>query len=170
MKIRKRSLLVLLLLALPLSSVHAQWFGPDNYDECILEGMKGVTSDLAAAEIRQACRRKFNQKSSLPERVKVPDEVLANLSGTGGMNGFGGFSGEIYNGNSDWVINKVTIRLVAADNGSIGPGGAKHIDFQETILVGPLKTERFTVRTSSLPASDINWYIVGAVGYEKNWQ
>src|SRR5690242_16083174 len=35
------------------------WFGPSNYDECILDGMKGVTSDVAAKAIIYACRNKF---------------------------------------------------------------------------------------------------------------
>jgi len=30
---------------------NAGWFGPSNYAECILDGMKGVTSDLAARAV-----------------------------------------------------------------------------------------------------------------------
>jgi len=41
----------------------AGWFGPSNYDECILDGMKGVTSDLAARAVAGACARKFRSKS-----------------------------------------------------------------------------------------------------------
>jgi hypothetical protein len=37
----------------------AELFGPNNYEECILENMKGVTSDQAAHAIRNACREKF---------------------------------------------------------------------------------------------------------------
>ncbi len=37
----------------------AGWFGPDNYEECILDSMKGVTSNAAAVAIAQACRAKF---------------------------------------------------------------------------------------------------------------
>ena len=36
-----------------------QIFGPDNYDDCIIEGMQGVTSDIAARAILVACRDKF---------------------------------------------------------------------------------------------------------------
>lgn len=41
----------------------ADWFGPKTYEDCVLEGMKGTTSDVAAQEIRKACRSKFPQKA-----------------------------------------------------------------------------------------------------------
>ena len=42
----------------------ADLFGPDNYDECILESMKGVTSDVAARLIHRSCRNKFPKEST----------------------------------------------------------------------------------------------------------
>jgi len=49
---------------------YAGLFGPSNYDECILERMKGVTSDLAARAIVGACAAKFssNKKSTPPSK------------------------------------------------------------------------------------------------------
>ncbi len=41
------------------STVTAGWLSPGDYDECILESMKGVTSNLAAAHIAKSCRKKF---------------------------------------------------------------------------------------------------------------
>ena len=40
-------------------SFHAGWFGADNYDECFLDAMEGVTSDVAAKQIMKICRKKF---------------------------------------------------------------------------------------------------------------
>ncbi len=37
-------------------------FGPKNFDDCIIENMKGITSDAAAGSIRMACRQKFPAK------------------------------------------------------------------------------------------------------------
>jgi hypothetical protein len=37
-------------------------FGPNNFDDCIIQNMKGVTSNTAAAAIRMACRQKFPEK------------------------------------------------------------------------------------------------------------
>lgn len=37
----------------------AGWFGPSSYEDCVLENMKGVTSDTAAVAISRACSAKF---------------------------------------------------------------------------------------------------------------
>ena len=37
----------------------AGWFGPKDFDECILDSMEGVTSDYAAKLIYVSCRKKF---------------------------------------------------------------------------------------------------------------
>ena len=36
--------------------------GYDNYDDCILVEMNNVTNDIAAKNIRLACRAKFPEK------------------------------------------------------------------------------------------------------------
>jgi hypothetical protein len=38
-------------------------FGPKDYDECILENMKGVNSDFGARLVNKSCREKFKEKS-----------------------------------------------------------------------------------------------------------
>ena len=49
---------------------------PNNYDECILESMKGVKSDLAAKSIIMSCRNKF------PEELnRKPNENFSTLQG-----------------------------------------------------------------------------------------
>ena len=56
-------------LCLPLSfsaSVNAGWFEPDNFDDCILDNMKGVQAERAAASIYKACRSKFPKPSLIP--------------------------------------------------------------------------------------------------------
>jgi hypothetical protein len=51
-----RTLLTALLLA---SLTTAARSGPSSYEDCILESMRGVTSDEAARAIQFACREKF---------------------------------------------------------------------------------------------------------------
>ena len=58
-------------------------FGPSNYDECIIESMKGVKSDLAAAAVMKACMNKFPSKKSptftpSPIKKKTPPELDSN--------------------------------------------------------------------------------------------
>ena len=56
-------LAVALLLSALSGIASAGLFGPSNYEECILDSMKGVTSDMAARAVAQACRSKFPQKA-----------------------------------------------------------------------------------------------------------
>lgn len=50
---------------------------PGNYDDCILENMKGVSSDVAARNIRRACRKKFPapEQQTIVDPFVDPDEL-----------------------------------------------------------------------------------------------
>lgn len=57
-KIRSNSSAIVIFLSLIFPGVSVSgWFGPPDYDECILEHMKGVTSNYAVQQIRGACLR-----------------------------------------------------------------------------------------------------------------
>ena len=65
----RRILTVSFLTCLFSSVTYAGWLGgPSDYDECILEEMKGVTSDVAAQLIRQSCKKNSRGK---PPKIKV---------------------------------------------------------------------------------------------------
>lgn len=54
----------------------AGWFGPSNYDECLLDNMKGVASNTAAVAIAQACRSKFPLPPPPPPKPKSAEELV----------------------------------------------------------------------------------------------
>jgi hypothetical protein len=56
-------------------STLAGWFGPSNYDECLLDNMKGVASNAAAVAITQACRSKFPLPPPPPPKPKSAEEL-----------------------------------------------------------------------------------------------
>lgn len=57
------------------------WFGPSSYEDCILESMQGVTSKIAAYEIRKACHRKFpEQTQRWNEEKPVPVNTKSETS------------------------------------------------------------------------------------------
>lgn len=76
-----RNLVVVVIFSLSTSAANA-WtlFGPKDYDECILEGMKGVTSDMAAESIGRSCRKKFPAKSTECEATNLTRAEHENLS------------------------------------------------------------------------------------------
>ena len=67
-----RSATIIILFVLQTSFVFkkasAGIFGPSNFVECILDSMKGVTSDIAAKAIYTSCRNKFTENTA-PERT-----------------------------------------------------------------------------------------------------
>lgn len=94
-----------LILFFAASNASAGVFGPSNYDECILDGMKGVTSDVAANSIRRACRDKY------PSVTELPGAAVKKLDGMAGVSK-GELRGNIYNGNPDWSVTQITVVLV----------------------------------------------------------
>lgn len=69
------SLFILLLIGFSSGSLaQLGLFGPSDYNECILEGMKGVTSNVAAKAIAHSCRKKF------PSETKKDSNSGKNLT------------------------------------------------------------------------------------------
>lgn len=97
---------------------YAGLFGPSNYDECILDAMKGVTNDKAAISIKQACYNKFP-----PKKVEVepnwPDNEIALISISDltlskdkfQPNGTVTLHGNVYNGNQNNYLQHFTIEV-----------------------------------------------------------
>ena len=56
-------------------------FGPKNYDECILENMKGVSSDIAARLVDNSCDEKFKEK--VVDNSKKREWTLINTEDIG---------------------------------------------------------------------------------------
>lgn len=52
------SLLTTLILAIS-SSAHASLFGPSNFEECVLQGLKDAKTDYAAKFVEAMCLKKF---------------------------------------------------------------------------------------------------------------
>ena len=53
--------------------------GPSNYDECILESMKGVSSDIAAQAIISSCRNLYPEQknAAAPANAAAPQQADA---------------------------------------------------------------------------------------------
>ncbi len=60
-----RAYVLLLSGLLCVTNIHAGWFSPDNYWECLLKEMRQVHTDTVAQEVVSACKKRY----SLHERV-----------------------------------------------------------------------------------------------------
>lgn len=87
--------LTVLILFLVSTNVFA-WniLGPKNYDECILENMRGVTSDIGARLVERSCREKFKEKPddnsqsiSLNKNPKLSEKCDVYWNGRGFLKG-----------------------------------------------------------------------------------
>jgi len=55
--------LIILLFFLMQSNAYAGWlWGPNNFEECVAENIKNVSSETAASAINMACRRLFPER------------------------------------------------------------------------------------------------------------
>ena len=110
--------------------------GPQSYDECIIDSMKGVSSDVAARSIRYACREKYPANPDAPseEAEQLDYSDLKRVSGRLYNAGYGdSMYLEAYNGNSCITIKSL---VVSISNST----GQKHYKINHSI--GPLSVEK----------------------------
>ena len=162
------------------------WFGPSNYEECILKNMKGVTSDKAVLEIRRACRAKFPEKPiKKPKLRDVPEKVLEDITGKAWFTDaqlMYNFYARLHNDNAKWTITEVKIRIFDKATKTyeyiLSNEGASWIDIHDVIkweamylkgepeVLSPFGSKRFPFFVKKVPAK-WEWDIVGAKGYRK---
>jgi hypothetical protein len=114
-------------------------FGPSNYEECILDNMKGVQSDMAARGVMQACRIKFPLPPS-PEPAAQEYSKIYSFSGldinSSGMTKF----------NNNIPVNKVQIDHDGQDYGY----GVKSYDFKYYVSLHVTNRNNFPIRNISV--------------------
>jgi len=73
--LRKMPVLLLPLVLLCPTISHGGLFGPSNYDECITDSMRGVSSDVAARAIIESCRNLFPEaeREAAPQAAPAED-------------------------------------------------------------------------------------------------
>ena len=88
--------------------------GPQNYNDCILENMRGVTSDDAAREVRRACHGKFGRRSTASATSEcrtrpMTATELAKLQ-ISGRTSYDDLKFSVYNGNNT-SVEKISVRI-----------------------------------------------------------
>lgn len=141
---------------------HAGLLGPSNYDECITESMKGVTSDIAARALILSCRERFPVRDKKkPASRPLTNMELSNLTGRAGLEYANVYKGNIYNGNQNVTLSEVTLSITTTQKG-------KEVTRQylDDVDIPPLKTGliSFNIIVGDTKA-EYSWGIVGAKGY-----
>lgn len=133
-------------------------FGYKNSDECILDKMKGTTSDTAATLIYKACA-KYDEidESSCSKKITIP-----NLTGNGAPDGYGRFSATIYNGSNIYTITKIDLRI----SGKNGKTDFNRV-LQGKISIRPLSNGSFNELLGANSLTDMSWSIEQVYGCAK---
>ena len=158
----KKTLTIALCLTLSPFTSQGGWLGASDYDECILESMKGVTSNLAARLIKESCRDKFPPKAKKKPRTSaLTSEELGKLTGRAGLSYGNNYSGHIYNGNKGITITKISFIVSTTIGGVETPR-----TYTDDVNIPPQTTAdiEFNIVKGD-EDSDYSWGIVGADGY-----
>ena len=178
----QHSLLVLFGLLCWGSAAHA---APRNFDDCILESMKGVTSDIAAVMITKSCRSKFPEPGPLPVAVLPRLAIDDNVAWTAILRDAWPLTGTVNNKTQDWLITSLTILVYPT---SCPTTQCTDEDFKKLDSIQMLRLKRsgyprthtlpiriragekkkFTLPaiTDKAPPIDLEWKITGASGYQ----
>ncbi len=141
----------------------AGWFGPSNQAECILESMKGVTSDRAATLVARSCREKFPDKPKEQKKTReLSSSELGQVTGRAGIDSYiTYFKGNLYNGNTSVTVTQVSV------------GVTTKIDEKEVsrtyvadVNIPPQTTANFSFSIIvGDKVADFSWGLVAARGY-----
>jgi hypothetical protein len=189
MMLRKLPALLLPFVLLCPSISHGGADDPSNYDECIIDAMKGVSSDVAARAIIESCRNLFPAPQSeaappvaepeptavkpapaaepAPVAIEVSDARALTTDELGRLNTKAKVFGDSYrvtvnNGNEDLTLTEVTIAVWDdTDSASV------RSEHSEAVQIAPQSSAevRYTVRYRG-EESGWRWAVIAARGVE----
>jgi hypothetical protein len=160
------------------SIVRAGVSGPSNYDECITDTMKGVSSDVAAHAIIESCRNLFPEpqpdaapqaavpaaasEAPVPENARdLTADELGRLRSRAKV--FGShYRVTIDNDNPDLTLTEVTIAVWDEGNPV-----ASRKEYSEAVHIAPRESAlvKYTVHYRG-EETGWSWGVVGARGVE----
>ena len=132
-------------------------FGPSDFDDCILESMKGVKSNSAASAIYASCEKKFKTPDTSCSPKEFSAEDRARVQGTASVN-YGYFSAQIYNG-SKTTIRELIVGIIPETN---RPQAYKITP----IAIEPLYNSEVSTKVMEQNIKKLNWEIISIKGCE----
>jgi len=143
-------------------------FGPNNYEECILQNMKGTNNDTAAQAIIMACTDKFITDAKPIKKCttrNMTQKEMSLLSANGDVNTRMSppyFSATIYNGNPTQSVEEVSV--------AISGSNIKFPQEYTLFMSYPITPKSSNTAGSSVqvnPGKNFLWYFVAVKTCEK---
>lgn len=146
------------------TTASAVCFKHETYEECLISGLRGTTSNIAAAEIKRACVDKYPSKTKKTLNVTSQEE-LSKISGTITIND-GSVSGTFLNqisSNSSLVRVSIGVYSKNSTSDSYKPIVRQDID----VNINPFSTGTFCVVIdksieNSIKSNGFKWKILEA--------
>ncbi|MCW5597539.1 hypothetical protein [Nitrosomonas sp.] len=126
-------------------------------DPCIGASMPSNTEDR---DSRNQCASHLNASSILV----LPTEALSKLKIDAGF-GWGIFNGSIYNGNDDYAIERITVKLIPSQ--IPGTTTEEPLETKEYIIdvaVPPLSKGALSMFINSDGTQEFEWHLINAFG------
>jgi hypothetical protein len=136
--------------------------GPQNYNDCILENMRGVTSDVAATAVRRACNAKHIRHRTEPPKSEcgtrpMKASELAKLQISARVS-YEDLRFSVYNGNNT-SVEKMSVRI--RDISFSAPQDYEVLGTRP--LVEPSAAAKdLIVSVASLPSNDFRFQLLSA--------
>ena len=136
--------------------------GPQNYNDCILENMRGVTSDDAAREVRRACRGKFRRQStaSATSDCRTRPMTVTELAKLqiSGRTSYDDLKFSVYNGNNT-SVEKISVRIT--DISFSAPQDYTMLGARPLVLPNAAAQD-LSVRVATLPSNKWRFELLSA--------
>lgn len=158
-KPRLRALLPLLA-SLALTGCGSDWFGPEDYAECVLRGTGNQSDVSEVAEVRRRCREQFPGRIKQQRSRDLPASAVKQLRYDAELffNQF--LNGTVHNDTEDYVITEVLIAVETVHEGQ----KTAHV-YNQLVLIGPGESGDFALQID-VADKVVGWHIAAARGIE----
>jgi hypothetical protein len=133
-------------------------FKKQTFEDCLLENLKGVKSDDAAADIKYACLVKTSNNEDTSDERKCENRALTIderklVNGTAFVESYGTLKVKLYNGNSNIKINGVKVKLIDTEKN-------QEFNFDLSMYkVAPLTTSEQMLASLLYAPKKWDWYL-----------
>ena len=124
---------------------------------------QGKSVQNTASETEADCEKRLENVRS--NELDLPSDALNKLVVHAGF-GWGIFSGTIFNGNKDYAVTGVTVRLTPATNNQSEPVASSGREYDIALALEPLAKGSLSMPVPSDNTLEYMWKITKARGYQ----
>lgn len=144
-----------------------------NDDCCIKKMMQHSSDNMSPSAANTLCRNRFikDVKDEINE-IALPDDAINKLVINAGF-GWGIFSGNIYNGNSNYTLTQLIVSMTPihdqhSEMSTMSSNAIKKYTIKLNLQPLSKGALSLAIDADNMHAHDFDWEIIKAMGYKKN--